>query len=76
MRVCVGVELSMEDYSSSLGEVKEVRREKKEELLTKPELKLYRKYVGKKIGLGTEFVQKWFKSNKLNTDKVRLSLQS
>ena len=47
LKVCDGVELSMEDYSSSLEEITEVRREKKEELLTKSELKLYRKYVGK-----------------------------
>ena len=42
-----GIELSMEDYANSIEEIKEIRKEKKEEPLTKTELKVYRKYTGK-----------------------------
>ena len=46
-RVYDGVELSMADYAGSMQEITELRRAKKDELLTKSELKLYRKFVGK-----------------------------
>ena len=39
--------LSMNDYAKSIEEIKEIRKEKKTVLLTKTEMKLYRKYVGK-----------------------------
>ena len=42
-----GIELSIEDYAYSIEEIKEIRKEKKEEPLTKTELKVYRKYTGK-----------------------------
>ena len=41
------IELSMEDYADSIEEIKEIRRDKKEEPLTKTELKIFRKYTGK-----------------------------
>ena len=47
MKVADGIELSMEDYASSIDEIREIRREKKDTPLTKPELKLFRKCVGK-----------------------------
>ena len=37
----------MADYAGSMQEITELRRAKKDELLTKSELKLYRKFVGK-----------------------------
>ena len=46
-KVSDGVELSMESYADSIEEITEIRRAKKEEPLTKSELKLFRKYVGK-----------------------------
>ncbi len=42
-----GIVMSMEDYAESIEEIKEIRKEKKSEMLTKIENKLYRKYVGK-----------------------------
>ena len=39
--------MSMEDYAESIEEIKEIRKEKKTEMLMKIENKLYRKYVGK-----------------------------
>ena len=42
-----GIELSMDDYAASIEEIKEIRKVKKEEPLTKTELKLFRKYTGK-----------------------------
>ena len=41
------IELSMEDYAASLEQITEIRQDKKEEVLSKSELKLFRKYVGK-----------------------------
>ena len=37
----------MDDYAASIEKIKEIRNVKKEEPLTKTELKLYRKYTGK-----------------------------
>ena len=42
-----GIVIYMEDYAESIEEIKEIRKEKKTEMLTKIENKLYRKYVGK-----------------------------
>ena len=42
-----GIVMSMEDYAESIEEIKEIRKEKKTEMLMKIENKLYRKYVGK-----------------------------
>ena len=41
-----GIEISMEDYAKSLEEI-QIREAKADELLTREELKLFRKYVGK-----------------------------
>ena len=41
------IEMSMEDYADSLEEIKDIRKSKKDEELSKLELKTYRKYVGK-----------------------------
>ena len=41
------IEVSMEDYAESIQEIKEIRKAKREEKLTKAELKEYRKYTGK-----------------------------
>ena len=46
-KVSDGIEISMEDYSNSIEEVMEIRKVKKDEPLTKVEMKLFRKYVGK-----------------------------
>ena len=46
-KVSDGVVLSMEDYAQSIEEIKEIRRDKKDSPLTKTEMKLFRKYVGK-----------------------------
>ena len=45
--VADGIVTSMEDYAQSIEEIKEIRRDKKDSPLTKTEMKLYRKYVGK-----------------------------
>ena len=42
-----GIQLEMHDYNDSLEEVKEIRKAKKDELLTRDELKVYRKMTGK-----------------------------
>ena len=42
-----GIEMSMGEYADSLELIKNIRKGKKDELLTKVELKLYRKYTGK-----------------------------
>ena len=42
-----GIMLSMDEYASSIEEIREIRKEKKITPLTKTEMKLYRKYVGK-----------------------------
>ena len=42
-----GIVMSMEDYAESIEDIKEIRKEKKTEMLTKIENKLYRKYIGK-----------------------------
>ena len=42
-----GIDISMEDYANSIQEIQEIRKEKKDSLLTKTEMKLFRKYVGK-----------------------------
>ena len=41
------IEVSMEDYADSIEEIKEIRIAKRDEKLTKAELKEYRKYTGK-----------------------------
>ena len=41
------IEVSMEDYANSVGEIKEIRKADRGEKLTKTELKEYRKYTGK-----------------------------
>merc|ERR1712240_808526 len=41
------IEVSMEDYAESIQEIKEIRKANRNEKLTKPELKEYRKYTGK-----------------------------
>ena len=41
-----GIEISMEDYVESLEEI-EIREDKSDETLTRDELKILRKYVGK-----------------------------
>ena len=41
------IELSMEDYAESIKEITEIRKANRDEALTKPELKEYRKYTGK-----------------------------
>ena len=46
-KVSNGIVFSMEDYAQSIDEIKEIRRVKKDTPLTKPELKLFRKCVGK-----------------------------
>ena len=46
-KVSNGIVLSMEDYAQSIDEIKEIRRVKKDTPLTKSELKLFRKCVGK-----------------------------
>ena len=46
-KVNSGIELSMEDYAASIENIREIRNEKKSEFLSKAELKLFRKYVGK-----------------------------
>ena len=45
-KVSGGIILSMEDYAESIEEIKEIRKVKKDEPLTKTEMKLFRKYVG------------------------------
>ena len=42
-----GIVLSMDEYANSLEEIKEIRKVKKDTPLTKTEMKLFRKYVGK-----------------------------
>ena len=42
-----GIEISMKDYAESIEEIKDIRKAKKEEPLTKIEMKLYRKMTGK-----------------------------
>merc|ERR1712002_1135235 len=41
------IEVSMEDYAESIQKIKEIRKAKRDEKLTKAELKEYRKYTGK-----------------------------
>ena len=41
-----GIEISMEDYAKSLEEI-QIREAKADEILTREELKVYRKFVGK-----------------------------
>merc|ERR1712243_492428 len=41
------IEVAMEDYAESIQEIKEIRKVKRDEKLTKAELKEYRKYTGK-----------------------------
>merc|ERR1711872_25079 len=41
------IEVSMEDYTESIKEIKEIRKANRDEKLTKAELKEYRKYKGK-----------------------------
>merc|ERR1712163_38431 len=41
------IDVSMEDYAESIQEVTEIRKANRNEKLTKPELKEYRKYTGK-----------------------------
>ena len=41
-----GIEISMEDYAKSLEEI-QIREAKADKILTREELKVYRKYVGK-----------------------------
>merc|ERR1711955_149776 len=41
------IEVSMEDYASSVEEIKEIRKADRAEKLTRAELKEYRKYTGK-----------------------------
>jgi len=41
------IEVSMEDYADSVEEIKEIRKTDRTEMLTKAELKEYRKYTGK-----------------------------
>merc|ERR1712243_317967 len=41
------IEVSMEDYAESIQEITEIRKANRNEELTKPELKEYRKYTGK-----------------------------
>merc|ERR1712121_349128 len=41
------IEVSMEEYAESIQEIKEIRKAKRNEKLTKAELKEYRKYTGK-----------------------------
>ena len=41
-----GIEISMEDYAKSLEEI-QIREAKADETLTREELKIYRKFVGK-----------------------------
>ena len=45
-KVKKGIEISMEDYAKSLEEI-QIREAKADEILTKEELKVYRKFVGK-----------------------------
>ena len=45
-KVRKGIEISMEDYTKSLEEI-QIREAKADEILTKEELKIYRKFVGK-----------------------------
>ena len=42
-----GIEMSMSEYADSLEIIKNIRKGKKDECLTKVELKLFRKYTGK-----------------------------
>ena len=42
-----GIVLSMDEYAKSFEEIKEIKRVKKDTSLTKTEMKLFRKYVGK-----------------------------
>ena len=46
-KVSDGIILSMEDYAESIEEIAEIRKVKKDTPLTKTEMKLFRKYVGK-----------------------------
>ena len=41
------IEVSMEDYASSVESIEEIRKAERKENLTKMELKEYRKYTGK-----------------------------
>merc|ERR1712240_381469 len=41
------IEVSMEDYAELIKEITEIRKANRDEALTKPELKEYRKYTGK-----------------------------
>merc|ERR1711872_530190 len=41
------IEISMEDYTESIKEIKEIRKANRNEKLTTAELKEYRKYTGK-----------------------------
>merc|ERR1712115_637982 len=41
------IEISMEDYANSINEIKDIRKANRTEILTKAELKEYRKYTGK-----------------------------
>ena len=45
-KVRKGIEISMEDYAKSMEEI-QIREAKADEILTREELKVFRKYVGK-----------------------------
>ena len=42
-----GIEVSMEEYAQSIEEIKEIRKAKNDEALTKTEYRVFRKYAGK-----------------------------
>ena len=47
IRTSNGIEISMNDYANSIEEIQDIRKAKKDEVLTKTEMKLYRKMTGK-----------------------------
>ena len=49
-KVRKGIDISMEDYAKSLEEI-QIRKAKADETLTREDLKVYRKFVGKLIWL-------------------------
>jgi hypothetical protein len=42
-----GIEISMEDYANSMEKIENIRTAKADDLLTRTELKVFRKYTGK-----------------------------